>query len=424
MKVHRSPNCVHGEPDLSADQLSKWKQQLLENAVSLFASTDKQSDDAIERIAQIKQLVDRLMLGLESRKKLDLVELTLMAQQDRVEISVARRGHPWENGYAEKLIRTLKEKGVHLNAYENIHEARVSRIGHFITQVYHQKRPHSALGNHLTPVEFQRKKFVLTLLIYGLNKRGHFKVSCEAIHIRESRKRRGEIMPDIQTAELPKPLTQATVNIFGPSTNGTGFLCPCPFIDDIDTFFVVSNKHVLEGFNEKNVSIRLSQPIDKCYASLRPLSNTVYSHPGEKIDLACVIAYQSVNVPSVGQFHLEGLTPDYFSELPATIPNGSKLTTIGYPKHKRFDSNPLIQRVHLASALNVDSEEAPYIAIRPMSQEGESGSPVFIQHSERFFLLGVVFAQDRENKVGVVIKQHYVSELLDFTTESFKTQIN
>ena len=31
-----------------------------------------------------------------------------------------------------------------------------ARIGHFITQVYHQKRPHSALG-YLTPVEFQRK---------------------------------------------------------------------------------------------------------------------------------------------------------------------------------------------------------------------------------------------------------------------------
>ena len=34
--------------------------------------------------------------------------------------------------------------------YEDIHEAR-ARIGHFITQVYHQKRPHSALG-YLTPI--------------------------------------------------------------------------------------------------------------------------------------------------------------------------------------------------------------------------------------------------------------------------------
>ena len=56
---------------------------------------------------------------------------------------------------AERLIRTLKEEEVHLNAYEDIHEAR-SRIGHFITQVYNQKRPHSALG-YLTPMEFQQK---------------------------------------------------------------------------------------------------------------------------------------------------------------------------------------------------------------------------------------------------------------------------
>ena len=72
-----------------------------------------------------------------------------------VEISVARRGRPWENGYAERLIRTLKEEEVHLNDYQDITEAR-DHIGHFITQVYNEKRPHSALG-YLTPKEFQRK---------------------------------------------------------------------------------------------------------------------------------------------------------------------------------------------------------------------------------------------------------------------------
>ena len=79
-----------------------------------------------------------------------------MLKHHRIEVSVARRGHPWENGYAERLIRTLKEEEVHLNDYEDIHEAR-TRIGHFITQVSHQKRPYSTLGNHLTPTEFQRK---------------------------------------------------------------------------------------------------------------------------------------------------------------------------------------------------------------------------------------------------------------------------
>ena len=72
-----------------------------------------------------------------------------------VEISLARRGHPWENGYAERFIRTLKEEEVHLNAYEDITDAS-ARIGHFITQVYHHKRPHSALG-YLTPLEFEQQ---------------------------------------------------------------------------------------------------------------------------------------------------------------------------------------------------------------------------------------------------------------------------
>ncbi len=72
-----------------------------------------------------------------------------------IEISVAHRGCPWENGYAERLIRTLKEEEVYLNDYQDIHEAR-DRIGHFITQVYHHKRPHSALG-YLTPVEFSQQ---------------------------------------------------------------------------------------------------------------------------------------------------------------------------------------------------------------------------------------------------------------------------
>ena len=72
-----------------------------------------------------------------------------------VEISVAHRGRPWENGYAERLIRTLKEEEVNINEYENITEAR-DRIGDFLTNVYNQKRPHSALG-YLTPIEFQRQ---------------------------------------------------------------------------------------------------------------------------------------------------------------------------------------------------------------------------------------------------------------------------
>ena len=43
-----------------------------------------------------------------------------MLRHHGVEISVARRGCPWENGYAERLIRTLKKEEVHLNDYDDI----------------------------------------------------------------------------------------------------------------------------------------------------------------------------------------------------------------------------------------------------------------------------------------------------------------
>ena len=39
--------------NLSEDQLSNWKRQLLENAVTLFESTDKLSKDALERIVRL-----------------------------------------------------------------------------------------------------------------------------------------------------------------------------------------------------------------------------------------------------------------------------------------------------------------------------------------------------------------------------------
>ena len=55
--------------NLSADPLSKWKHQLVDNAATLFESTDKQSNDHNERIAQLEQLVGRLTIALDIEKK-------------------------------------------------------------------------------------------------------------------------------------------------------------------------------------------------------------------------------------------------------------------------------------------------------------------------------------------------------------------
>ena len=55
--------------NLSEDQLSKWKQQFLENAATPFESGYKGSQDAAERITHLEELVGRLTVELDIHKK-------------------------------------------------------------------------------------------------------------------------------------------------------------------------------------------------------------------------------------------------------------------------------------------------------------------------------------------------------------------
>ena len=72
-----------------------------------------------------------------------------------VAISMAAVGKPEENGYAERLMRTIKEEDVDLSEYEDLADAR-RQLGRFLDDVYNTKRIHSALG-YLTPAEFEQQ---------------------------------------------------------------------------------------------------------------------------------------------------------------------------------------------------------------------------------------------------------------------------
>lgn len=66
---------------------------------------------------------------------------------------MAAVGTAEENGYAERVIRTIKEEEVYLSKYVDFADA-VQQIGHFIEYVYMTKRIHSSLG-YVTPAEFE-----------------------------------------------------------------------------------------------------------------------------------------------------------------------------------------------------------------------------------------------------------------------------
>jgi putative transposase len=76
-------------------------------------------------------------------------------QQLGVQPSMAAVGEPTQNGYAERVIRTIKEEEVYLSEYEDLADAR-RQIGAFLDRVYNVKRIHSALG-YLTPEEFEQR---------------------------------------------------------------------------------------------------------------------------------------------------------------------------------------------------------------------------------------------------------------------------
>ncbi len=70
-----------------------------------------------------------------------------------IQISMAAVGKAVENGYAERLMRTIKEEEVYISEYIDLLDVR-KQIEHFIDDVYNKKRIHSSLG-YLTPHEFE-----------------------------------------------------------------------------------------------------------------------------------------------------------------------------------------------------------------------------------------------------------------------------
>jgi putative transposase len=77
-----------------------------------------------------------------------------LLREHRFQISMSRRGNPFDNAMVESFFKTLKSEEVYLWEYETLADVE-KRIPYFIEEVYNQKRLHSSLG-YLSPNEFEQ----------------------------------------------------------------------------------------------------------------------------------------------------------------------------------------------------------------------------------------------------------------------------
>ena len=83
-------------------------------------------------------------------------EYTDLLKEHGVQISMSRKGNPYDNARCESFMKTLKYEEVYRQEYRDLAEAQAS-VEKFMDKIYNGKRLHSALG-YCSPIEFERSR--------------------------------------------------------------------------------------------------------------------------------------------------------------------------------------------------------------------------------------------------------------------------
>jgi transposase InsO family protein len=135
-------------------------------AVVLDAFSRRVIGWALDRTLEAKLTVAALEMALSRRSvKAGLVHhsdrgvqyaaddyTSLLAQHD-IQISMSRKGNPYDNARTESFMKTLKYEEVYRQEYHDLPDA-LRSLRRFLEKVYNEKRLHSALG-YLPPAEFE-----------------------------------------------------------------------------------------------------------------------------------------------------------------------------------------------------------------------------------------------------------------------------
>lgn len=139
-------------------------------AVILDAYSRKCLGWQLSRGIDARLCLDALQMAFDERKGMRLEGLVHHSDQgvqyasddytdalhtQGVQISMSRKGNPYDNAKAESFMKTFKVEEVYVSEYESFGDA-LENIQRFIEVVYNRKRLHSSIG-YLPPAEYEEQ---------------------------------------------------------------------------------------------------------------------------------------------------------------------------------------------------------------------------------------------------------------------------
>lgn len=229
-------------------------------------------------------------------------------------------------------------------------------------------------------------------------------------------------------SDLDQQLFFCTTRIEAKTANGketsigTGFIFSHKIDEQQHILFIVTNRHVVDGFGLATISFVQDQGGSpqlgrKCEVRLEDLPKLVFADPDPKIDIALIPM-----LPVLEHFKRKGETPFFraLSEDNVLSDEGAQAFSaiqavlfMGYPIGLMDEKNfiPIARRGITATPYTVDFNGLPVFLVDASVFPGSSGSPVLVLDEKTSFTRGGGSARSARAYFLGLISQAYLHEI-------------